>query len=73
VFDGYKEVNFFNTTVWKALNSKLILEFMTQVSPANNISSDIDLILRVKSFIHIMTIKAPGIDPSGIPCSNVHQ
>ena len=46
---------------------------MTLVSPANNIVSDIDFILRGKSFLYIMINKGPAIDPWGILCFDVPQ
>jgi hypothetical protein len=54
-------------------SSKFLLEIMTLVSSANNIRSDIELILRGRSFIHIMNNKGPRIDPWETPCSNVPQ
>jgi hypothetical protein len=39
---------------------------MTLVSSANNILSDIEVILRGRSFIYIMNNTAPGIDPWGL-------
>ena len=44
---------------------------MTLVTSANNIGSDIEFILRERSFINIMYNRGPGIDPWGNPCFTV--
>jgi hypothetical protein len=41
---------------------------MMLVLSANNISSDIEFILRGRSFIYIMNNKVPRIDPWGTLC-----
>jgi hypothetical protein len=48
---------------------------MTLVSSANNIGSDIEFILRGRSFIYIYIINNRGhrIDPWGTPCFKVPQ
>jgi hypothetical protein len=45
------------------------------VSSANNISSDTELILRGRSFIHILNIRDPITDPWGtpFPCTPVSE
>ena len=49
------------------------LEIMTLPSPANNNYSDIEFILRGRSFIYIMTNRGTRIDPWGTSCFNVPQ
>jgi len=46
---------------------------MTLVSSANNAGSDIEFILRGRSFIHIMNNTGPRIHPWGTPYFNVPQ
>jgi len=46
---------------------------MTLLSPANNVYSDIEFILRGRSFIYIMKNRGTRIDPWGTPCFNVPQ
>jgi len=46
---------------------------MTLPSPANNAYSDIEFILRARSFINIMKNRGIRIDPWGTPCFNVPQ
>jgi len=55
------------------IDSILLLEIMTQLSPANNAYSDIEFILRGRSFIYIMNKRGTRIDPWGTPCCNVPQ
>jgi hypothetical protein len=50
---------------------KFLLEIMALMSSANNIGSDIEFILRGRSFIYIMNNKDPRIDPWGASCFNV--
>jgi hypothetical protein len=50
-----------------------MLEIMSLVSLANNILSDIEFILRGRSFIYIMNSRGPRIDPCGSKCFNVPQ
>ena len=46
---------------------------MTLVSSENNIGSDIEFILRGRSFIYIMNNRGHRIGPWGTPCFNVPQ
>jgi len=46
---------------------------MTLASSANNTGSDIEFILRGRSFIYIMNTRDLRIDPWGTPCFNVPQ
>ena len=46
---------------------------MKLVLSANNIGSDIEFVLRGRSFICIMNNGDPRIDPSGTQCFSVHQ
>ena len=52
---------------------KLLLEIMALVSSGNNISSDIEFIMRGRSFIYIMNNRFPRIDPWGTPCFSISQ
>jgi hypothetical protein len=52
---------------------KFLLEIMILVSSANNIGSDIEFILRGRSFIYIRKNKDPRTDSWGNPCFNVPQ
>jgi len=58
-------------TEWKS--STFLLEIMMLPSPANNAYSDIEFILRGRSFIYIMNNTDTRIDPWGTPCFNVLQ
>jgi len=44
---------------------------MTPVTSVNNIGSDVEFILRERSFMYIMHNRVPRIDPWGNPCFNV--
>ena len=54
-------------------SSKLLPEIMTLVSSGNNIDSDIEFMMRGRSFIHIMNNRVPRIDPWGTPCFSASQ
>jgi hypothetical protein len=54
-------------------SSKFLLQIMTLMSSANNIGSDIEFVLRGRSFIYIMNNRGPRIDPWGAPCFNIPQ
>jgi len=43
------------------------------LSPANNTYSDIELVIRGRTFIYIMKNRGTRIDPWGTPCFNVLQ
>jgi hypothetical protein len=47
-------------------SSKFLLEIKTLVSLSNNTDSDIEIILRGKSFIYLMNNRGPTTDPWGI-------
>jgi hypothetical protein len=46
---------------------------MIIVSSANSIDSDIEFLLRGRSFIYVMNNRGPRIDPYGTPCFSVPQ
>jgi len=46
---------------------------VTLVSSTNNVCSDIEYILRGKSFTYISNNIGPGIDPWGTPCFSVPE
>jgi len=50
-----------------------LLEIVTLMSSANNISSDTEYILRGRSFTYILNSIGCGIDPWGTPCFSVPQ
>jgi len=56
---------------WKS--STFVLEITMLLSPANNAYSDIEFILRGRSFIYIMNNRDTRIDPWGTPCFHVLQ
>jgi len=58
-------------TEWNS--STFLLEIMMLLLPANNTYSDIEFILRGRSFICIMKNRGTRIDPWGTPCFNVPQ
>jgi len=53
--------------------STFLLEIMMLLSPENSTYSDIEFILRGRSFIYIMNNRDTRIDPWGTPCFNVTQ
>jgi hypothetical protein len=50
---------------------KFLLEIMILVSPANNIGSDTEFVLRGRSFIYVMNNRGHRIDLCKTPCFNV--
>jgi hypothetical protein len=50
-----------------------MLEIITLLSSANTIGSDMEFILRGRSFIYIMNNRGPGIDPWRKPNFSVPQ
>ena len=54
-------------------SSTFLLAIITLISPANNTYSDIEFILRGRSFKYIMSNRGARIDPCGTPCFNVPQ
>ena len=46
---------------------------MQLVSSANTVGSDIEFILRERSYMYIMNNRVPRIDPSGTLCFSISQ